>query len=301
MLNKYLLSLLFLGSIFAKEVSVFDAGNINISEPYGLTQSEQASYNNKKKLEELNRKYIKLKTSYEDLSQKLQGISSVYENDSESLSKTKRTISSINNNIEATSLSIDKVKQLTLLNAENIIQLEKRLDDFISVQELNNKKVTDLVNKINKNYVTNQQFDELVKFVNKNKSLKKSSKKVVKISNASKFKRAVTMINTRYFTKSIPLWNELLKAKYKPASTNFYLGEARFGKKQYEKAIHHYKTSMLLYDEAKYIPRLLLHSAISFEKTKDTENAINFYSTLVDTYPSSKEAIQAQKQLNKLN
>lgn len=57
---------------------------------------------------------------------------------------------------------------------------------------------------------------------------------------------------------------------------------------------------MMLYDEAQYIPKLLLHSAISFEKTKDKDNAINFYGTLVDAYPETEEAKVAQKNLKKL-
>jgi TolA-binding protein len=57
----------------------------------------------------------------------------------------------------------------------------------------------------------------------------------------------------------------------------------------------------MLDDEASYIPRLLLHSAISFERLNDKENSINFYKTLIDTYPSSKESKKASKILKKLN
>ena len=35
--------------------------------------------------------------------------------------------------------------------------------------------------------------------------------------------------------------------------------------------------------KAVYMPSLLLHSAISFEKTKDKENTKSFYSTLIDS------------------
>lgn len=286
---------------------MFGAGDINSEKPYGLTKAEQAAYFNKKKLNSLNKRLNNLQSYYDELNQKIQGISSVYENDSESLNKAKRTISNLNNNIEATSLTIENLKKLSISNSDGLINLEKRLDDFISLQEDNNNKITKLLNNINNNYVSKKEFDELVSFVNSKKNSKKVNKKNSslktnkKLTNKEKFKQAVAMVKRDYLTKSIPFWNDLLLAKYKPASSNFYMGEVRFGKKQYEKAISHYKTSMMLYDEASYIPTLLLHSAISFEQIGDKENAINFYSTLVDTYPSTKEAIKAQKLLNKLN
>jgi TolA-binding protein len=48
------------------------------------------------------------------------------------------------------------------------------------------------------------------------------------------------------------------------------------------------------------MPTLLLHSAISFEKLNDKENAKSFYATLVDLYPSSSEAKIAKTNLKNL-
>ena len=303
---KILITLLIILNILnAGEISVFNAGNMNSSKPYGLTKTEKVIYANKEKLKLLNKKLNKINYNYDDLKQKIQGISSVYESDSENLNKTKKTIFNINNSIETVNLSMDKLKELSISNSDSIIALEKRLDKFIFLQEKNNKKIAKTLNIINNTYVNQKQFDELVLYVNGDKKLKKkinkkTKKSTIKLSNKEKLKKGIAMVKKMHLTKSIPLWNELLEDNYMPATTNFYLGEVRFGKKEYKKAIHHYKTSMLLYDEAKYIPTLLLHSAISFEKTNDKENAINFYSTLVDTYPSSKEAKKAKKQLNKL-
>jgi TolA-binding protein len=54
---------------------------------------------------------------------------------------------------------------------------------------------------------------------------------------------------------------------------------------------------MMLYDKAKYLPKLLLHSAISFKKIGDNENAKNFYNTLIEIYPKTKEAKEALRKL----
>jgi TolA-binding protein len=45
------------------------------------------------------------------------------------------------------------------------------------------------------------------------------------------------------------------------------------------------------------MPKLLLHSAISFEKLGDVDNASSFYSTLIDVYGDTKEAKIAKKKL----
>lgn len=71
-------------------------------------------------------------------------------------------------------------------------------------------------------------------------------------------------------------------------------------RKKYDLAISHFKKSAVLNDKAAYMPTLLLHSAISFENTKDKDNAKSFYSTLIDLYPDSSEAKIAKKNLTKL-
>jgi TolA-binding protein len=306
---KLLLLFLFTNIVFSKEVSVFGAGDLNSKKPYGLTSAEKVTFANKVRLDKLNKKINSLsykltnvKSRYDDLDQKLEGMSSVFENDGENINKTKRLISNINNDIDSANLELDKIKKLSMTNSNNIIELEKRLDSFINLQNLNNKKVLNLLNKINKNYISKKQFDELVNFINSKKTKKQKNKKTKKqkLTNKQKLSKAIRMVNKHHYAKSIPLWNELLKSNYMPATVNYYMGEVRFAKQEYQQAIGYYKTSMMLYDEAKYIPNLLLHSAISFEKIKDNENALNFYYTLVDVYSSSKEAKIAKKHLKKL-
>jgi len=99
------------------------------------------------------------------------------------------------------------------------------------------------------------------------------------------------------FTQALPIFNKLIKASYRPAECNFYVGEINYYRGNYQDALYHFKISMKLYDKAKYLPKLLLHSAISFEKTGDNENAQNFYTTIVDVFPESSEAKQASKKI----
>lgn len=75
-----------------------------------------------------------------------------------------------------------------------------------------------------------------------------------------------------------------------PARSNYYLGEIAYKKEQWRTAIKHYKISIDLYDKADYIPKLLYHTAISFDKIGEPSNANPFYNALKTNYPNSKEA-----------
>jgi TolA-binding protein len=298
-------------SLQAKEISVFGAGDIESSSPYGLTKSEKVILKNTNKIKSLTSKINNLEQNNENLNQKIDGIASVYENDSNSLNKAKQNLNELNNQLLTNTNTSNTLQEQILINSQNITKLDKKINDFILLQKKNNKslfksmkKLTYSVNKINKNYVSKVQFDELVGFVNNpgKKPLRSTiKKKTVSKSNKNTMKEAMVLFNKNYVTKSIPLFERLIKNKYKPAENSFYLGEVYFIKRKYKDAIHYYKKSMILNDQALYIPKLLLHSAMSFENTNDKENAINFYSTLVDAYPETKEAKVASKKLKKLN
>jgi TolA-binding protein len=87
---------------------------------------------------------------------------------------------------------------------------------------------------------------------------------------------------------------------YKPAASNYYLGEIAYYTKKYEDAIFFYKKSVSLYDQASYIDVLLLHTAISLEKTGDKAQAKTFYRNIIDNYPDKKSAKIAKEKLKKL-
>ena len=117
---------------------------------------------------------------------------------------------------------------------------------------------------------------------------------------ANLLKEAKSDFDSKKYDTSTPKYEKLLEANYKPAEVNFYLAQNWYMRKKYDVEISHYKKSAILNDKAAYMPTLLLHSAISFEKTKDKDNAKSFYSTLIDLYPNSNEAKTAKQNLSKL-
>jgi TolA-binding protein len=167
-------------------------------------------------------------------------------------------------------------------------ELRKNMDQFITRAEFESlKKSLGVKTQSSVSNTTDTKKE------NANKELTSSDK-------AEIMKEAKEQYEKKYFKYAIPKFEQLISLNYKPAESNFYLGQMWYVRKKYDLAISHFKKSAILYDKAAYMPTLLLHSAISFEKTNDKDNARSFYSTLIDLYPGSEESKIAKKNLSKL-
>lgn len=317
---------LFCTSIEANEVSVFGAGDLNSTKPYGLTKTEKYILNNKKELGTIETKVKTVKNTIESIYERIEGLESIYEGDSQKLNATVLKLNKLLENFELNNNQTNKNnEEITLLkdvtsqmigaqqaiakeNKKNLEQLKKAILNLEKeINKINKSYVSDSELKKNmKQFVTKAEFDALKKSLGNSSSKKpkaNTSKKSVSISKLSSSEKKEMLIEAKrlfkkdYFTKAIPMFETLIAQKYKPAESNFYLGEIWYYRKKYDQAIVYFKKSALLYDKASWMPKLLLHSAISFEKTGDLENAANFYGTLVEVYPESNEAKTANKNL----
>ncbi len=303
----------------ASEVSVFGAGNLNSNKPYGLTSTEKYILKNKKELGSIDTKVKSVKTTIESLNERIDGLESIYEGDSQKLNSTgielSKVISNLENNTNQTDLNQQAIEGLKnfanqlLLDQEEITTTNKANLDSL---KLAIESLTKLVNEINTSYVSSKELEKnMNQFVTtkefESKLSKKTVKKTTKNSNLKDKSKKDLMVEARllfkkdHFTKAIPILNYLLKSNYRPAESNYLLGEISYYRKKYKDAISYFKTSAILYDKAKYMPKLLLHSAISFEKTNDLSNATSFYNTIIDVYPASNEAKSASKNLSSIN
>lgn len=330
-MNKYILSFLIASTLAgAEEVSVFGAGDLNAKNPYGLNSSEKHILKNQKKLNSLTSKVSDVKLLIDSLNKRIEGLESIYEGDSSKLNSTVLKMNQIMKKVEMSSdiasknsTETEEIKNVSeqLLNMKE--ETDKEVKKSISTLKSAVSKLSRLVNKINSQYisekelktnmnqfVTRAEFEALKKAVgvkssvSSSPSVKKETKvKTKKFDTTDKkslSQSAKSDYKKRNFTSAIPKFEALVKLNYKPAEGNFYLGEMWYVRKKYDLAISHFKKSAILYDQAAYMPTLLLHSAISFEKTKDKENAKSFYSTLIDLYPNSSESKVAKKNLSKL-
>ena len=312
------------------EVSVFGAGNLDSKNPYGLTKTEEHILKNKKELGSIDTKVKSVKTTLETISERIDGLESIYEGDSQKLNSVVLTMNKLLTDFETNQNQTDK-------NSEDFKELKKVTEKIMLLQEeisksnkdnLDNlklviEKLTKKINIIDKNYlsekdfkknmsqfVTIKEFEQLKKSLNlKSNTQSKSTistktDKNIKLSasdKADKLNEAKRLFKIDYFTKAIPIFEELISSNYKPAESNYYLGQIWYYRKKYETAISYYKKSAMLYDKASWMPTLLLHSAISFEKTGDYQNAATFYETLISVYPDTKEAKKADSNLLKIN
>jgi TolA-binding protein len=161
-----------------------------------------------------------------------------------------------------------------------------------------------MIDEVSNNCVRRSELEKMVG----SSTLPSVSKKTV----AAPKKREGTLSNIpakRLYSEGVRLYVKkryeeakrrfLLTAKkgYKPAASNYYLGEIAYYTKQYKDAIFYYKKSASLYDQASYMDVLLLHTAISLDKSGEKEQARLFYENVIENYPGKRSAEIAKKRL----
>jgi len=291
---------------------MFGAGDLESSSPYGLTPAEKVIIKNKIIVKSNEKKIKKSDTIISELSERIDGLESLFEGESNKAHNNKLSLINISKNEKIQDLLIiSNQKKVNITLAELSKQIEITLGELSKQIDMNSKnisllkesmdKIVKTVNDINAKYVTKSEFKNLLSLLDKRE--KKSNNNSSKQSKLNSKNPKVMMKEVRIlfkkdnFTRAIPILKHLITIKYRPAECNYYLGDIHYYRKDYRKALYYFKISMTLYDKAKYLPKLLLHSAISFDKLNDTENAQNFYNTLVDIYPDTNEAKEASKKI----
>jgi len=138
---------------------------------------------------------------------------------------------------------------------------------------------------------------------------KKEDKKVKKLEPVKKvekkipskelYKQSVLNFTKRRLTKAREGFKTLFDRGYKKASSSFYLGEIAYYRKKYKDAIRYYQQSATLNENAAYMDKLLLHTAVSLKKIGKTKQAYNFFDAIISSYPDSASAKEAKKYLKK--
>ncbi len=114
------------------------------------------------------------------------------------------------------------------------------------------------------------------------------------------YSEGVRMFVKKQYDEAAKRFTLSAKKGYKPAASNYYLGEIAYYTKQYDDAIFYYKKSAGLYDKAGYMDVLLLHTAVSLERTGKKAQAKAFYENVAESYPGKKAAAIAKRKLRKL-
>jgi len=162
-----------------------------------------------------------------------------------------------------------------------------------------------MIDKINANYVSRDELAQMLgtgKHVSGKKSKKASATKETKINVPASqlYSEGVRLFTKKRYDEAKKRFSQTAQKGYKPAASNYYLGEISYYTKQYEDAIFYYKKSAGLYDKASYMDVLLLHTAISLDRTGQKEQARMFYESVIENYPNKKAASIAKGKLRKL-
>jgi len=260
-----LLSAISLASLlYAYEPSVYGAGDIESENPYGLTQTEQAVLENKKTLQML---YNKLN----EQQRKLEGLTTIIEGQNKEILSLKEQL---------------EIKENTVQN---------NTDDNQTYSLL--LEMGQMIDTINNTYVTQDQLKEALAGSRPQSSNTLGSP--IGSNSADTYREGVQLFSNHSYGAAKTHFEQALSSNYKPAASNYYLGEVAYYTHDYENAIVHYKESSSLYDKSSYMAVLYLHTAISLSKTGKDEQANSFFEHVISEYPSTRSATIARNRMIK--
>ena len=284
-------------SLYA-EKSAFGAGNLDNPSPYGLTKTEKRIIEQKEKITDIEGTVRQNRTRIANIEESFSGVKSIVEGLNEKAQGDKRELQGLKEEIatmrESSAQTNQKIDDLIANHDENINKLKTVMTGLSS-----------LIDNINSSYVSKEEYNALAKEINsfktevskqlKNMSKVSSNNTLDNKSSADVDKDAEALFKKKKYADAIDAFEHLIAKNYKPARAHYFIGESYFQLNEYKNAIAYFKESAKLYSKADYMPTLMLHTAISFQKTKDATHAQQFFEALIATYPDSPEAEKAKK------
>ncbi len=166
------------------------------------------------------------------------------------------------------------------------------------------QKLAAMIDEINANYVSKEELQNALghksQLTSTTQTLPATSESIEGKSNAQLYSEAVRYFVKKRYDEAAKRFTITDTKGYKPAASNYYLGEIAYYTKKYEDAIFYFKKSAGIYDKASYIDTLLLHTAVSLEETGDKGQAKAFYENIIENYQGKKTAKIAKERLKKL-
>ena len=273
-------------SFINAEPSAFGAGDINSANPYGLTESEKQLLDVKKRVENVDVRVKTMNNQINTINEQIDGMRSVFDGLNSKVQNINFSENSdaLNNLI----LELQELKKYTEQSNENI-----------------KKTLVELTTNIEKNYVLKTSFTTLEQRVlaleNKKVSTTNASPITIttatpnalaftNMDNAAILKKGEELFAAKKHDEAKPYFEHLLSKNHRPARSSFILGEIEYSKENYSSAISYYKKSAELSSDTNWMPKLMYHTAISFDKINDKNSADQFYRALKATFPDSEEA-----------
>ena len=136
-------------SIFA-EVSVFDAGNINTDNPYGLTENEKVLLNNKKKVDRLDQNIGTMQSDVSLVQENIEGVKSLLDSINQRILAIETRVNELENGLNSqkatTAKDIANLKSLIKANQtkqnEDVKKITTALSELTSLIDSKHPKDT---------------------------------------------------------------------------------------------------------------------------------------------------------------
>ncbi len=263
------------------EVSAFNAGNVVSSSAYGLTSNEKQL---KERLDTLNGNFLQVNSTLDATNERVEGLQSTLEGINSQYSETNTKLNEFEQKLNTLDDEFKKINaQIKATRNENK-QIKQALSELTQLISASLGK--DIMEQNASTQDANATLAPTKQATTKPEEAWKRQESAVILSTALKeFEKNETLANAK------EKFEFLITRRYKPARANFYLGEIEYKQQNYSGAIVYYQKSVALYSkDTDYMPKLLYHTAISFDKVGDTKRANGFYKALKAQYPESAEA-----------
>ncbi|MBQ9291768.1 MAG: hypothetical protein IJ211_00705 [Campylobacter sp.] len=265
--KKFIVAALFgVATFLNAEVSVFDAGNVNSENPYGLTENEQFLLKNRQQADSIQ-------MNLDDTKENVEGLRTVLEGTNAQISKLENRVADLEIRTSGKargSSELDQMKKDIAWLKSQINEINKKLGNGGSVKK-------------------NSEVGPPAKTSNAN-SANSSSNSFKDKDLSAILKEADELFAKKDYSGAKERYEFLVSKGHKPAKSSFMVGESLYFQGKYGEAINSYKKSISYNENGDYTPKLLYHTAISFDKIGDKDSGTKFYNALKASYPDSKEA-----------
>lgn len=277
--------------LMSAEPSAFGAGDLNNPNPYGLTSTEATLLETKKDLRKVVVKSNNQANEVDSLRERIDGLQTVIEAISSATRENKLKLKSLEDEKNNNSEYDKRIAESIQINSKEIEKINLRITE-----------ISKLIDSINTTYATKEEFNSFVN--NKVKDTKSSTKQKKSqnsdMSDSDIETKAKELYDKKLYGESLEYYKQLIEKNYKPANAHYMVGEIEYYRKNYSDAIAYFKKSATLHSKAGYMPTLMLHTAVSMEKSGDKTNAKVFYDAIITQFPDSTHAETAKKKLSSM-
>lgn len=296
--------------LVAAEPSAFQAGDMSLDEPYGLTPSEKMSHQNTQAITRLERRLSALEEENQDLRLRVDGLVGLVSGNGEKLRQIQRDLSDLQKRVARDS---EEEQLQSAAIAEELALLRQELFAAIATQDGNQRRLADALSSLEKGFdqsadraAVERNFKQLVSEIEANRQAIARLRGLTtplaleQTPPDTLLEEAKELIEKRSYTEAKERLDALIERGYKLDESYFYLGTVHYFRQEDSRAVAAFKKSAEIDDEARHMPVLLFYTAISLTRQGSTEEAKRFYETLIRLYPDHSVTSSARSRLEKL-